>query len=217
MRRILLVDDHPAVRVGLQGLLQTEFPDLQIDGAESESVALAMIAKGVWHAAILDVNLPGRGGLELIRLFKERQQHLKVLIYTMHSERQFGVPALRAGADGFLSKESPPSALFEAVHLLLNGRKYLSSALAEQLASALTGGGNSALHEKLSPKERVVFDRLVNGSKLSQIAEELTINIKTASTYRARVYEKLNVTNYSELMLYAVQHRLLHSGSFFRD
>lgn len=133
----------------------------------------------------------------------------------MHPERQFGMPALRAGADGFLSKESPPSTLFEAVRLLLSGRKYLPSALAEQLASALTGEEGRALHEKLSPKERMVFDRLVNGYRLSQIAEELTINIKTASTYRARVYEKLNVTSFSELMLYAVQHQLVHSGSAF--
>ena len=212
MRRILLVDDHPAVRMGLQGLLLTELPDLHIEGAESEAAALTAIAQGVWHVAILDINLPGRGGLELIRPFKKHQPHLKVLIYTMHPEHHFGVAAFRAGADGFLSKESPPSALFDAVHLLLSGRKYLSGALAEHLASALTGDLNSALHEKLSPKERIVFDRLVNGSKLSQIAEELAINIKTASTYRARVYEKLNITNYSELMLYAVQHRLVHPG-----
>lgn len=216
MRRILLVDDHPAVRTGLRGLLLTEFPDFQIEDAEGEGGALALISHGAWHLAIIDVNLPGRGGLELIRLLKERQPHLKVLIYSMHPERQFGVPALRAGADGFVSKESSPSALFEAVHLLLSGRKYLSRALAEQLASALTGSQQSAPHERLSPKERIVFDRLVNGSKLSQIAEELAINIKTASTYRARLYEKLNVTSFSELMLYAVEHHLVHSGKFER-
>lgn len=216
MRRILLVDDHPAVRTGLRGLLLTEFPDFQIEDAEGEVGALALISHGAWHLAIIDVNLPGRGGLELIRLLKERQPHLKVLIYSMHPERQFGVPALRAGADGFVSKESSPSALFEAVHLLLSGRKYLSRALAEQLASALTGSQQSAPHERLSPKERIVFDRLVNGSKLSQIAEELAINIKTASTYRARLYEKLNVTSFSELMLYAVEHHLVHSGKLER-
>lgn len=212
MRRILLVDDHPAVRMGLKGLLLTEFPDLQIEGAESEAAALSAIDQGVWHVAVLDVNLPGRGGLELIRLFKEHQPSLKVLIYTMHPERQFGMPAFRAGADGFLTKESSASALFEAIRLLLSGRKYLSSSLAEQLASVLTGEEERSLHDRLSPQEQCVFERLVEGCTLSQIAVDLSINIKTASTYRARVYEKLKLANHSELMLYAVQHGLVRSS-----
>jgi two-component system invasion response regulator UvrY len=209
MRRILLVDDHPAVRLGLKGLLQTEFPDLEIEGVDNEAAAVAAMSRGVWRIAVLDINLPGRGGLELTRLLKERQPSLKVLIYTMHPERQFGMPAFRAGADGFLSKESSPSILFEAIRLLLNGRKYLSGTLAEQLASALTEKSNDSLHEKLSPKERIVFQSPVKGLNLSQISAELGINIKTASTYRARIHEKLNLSSHSELMLYAVRHNLV--------
>jgi two-component system, NarL family, invasion response regulator UvrY len=201
------------VRMGLKGLLLTEFLDLQIEEAESEAAALSAANQGVWHLAILDVSLPGRGGLELIRILKGLQPHLKILIYTMHPERQFGMPAFRAGADGFLTKESSPSALFEAIRLLLGGRKYLSRGLAEQLAAALTGEQESSLHDKLSVQERSVFDRLVEGYTLSQIAADLRINIKTASTYRARVYDKLKLGNHSELMLYAVHHRLVRPSS----
>ena len=212
MRRILLVDDHPAVRMGLKGLLLTEFLDVQVDEAESEAAALSAVSEGIFHLAVLDVNLPGRGGLELIRIFKERQPHLKILIYTMHPERQLGMPAFRAGADGFLTKDSSPSALFEATRLLLSGRKYLSRSLAEQLAAALAGEQEAFLHAKLSVQEQSVFDRLVEGCTLSQIAADLGINIKTASTYRARVYDKLKLGNHSELMLYAVHHGLVRSS-----
>jgi len=206
------VDDHPAVRMGLKGLLLTEFPDVQIEEAESEAAALSAVNQGIWHLTVLDVNLPGRGGLGLIRSLKEHQPRLKVLIYTMHPERQFGMPALRAGADGFLTKESSPSALFEAIRLLLSGRKYLSRSLAEQLAAALTGEQEGSLHDKLSVQEQSVFDRLVEGCTLSQIAADLGINIKTASTYRTRVYDKLKLGNHSELMLYAVHHGLVRSS-----
>ncbi len=212
MRRILLVDDHLAVRAGLKALLLTEFPELHIELAENEAVALALMGKEICHVVILDVNLPGRGGLELIRVLKGSQPHVKVLIYTMHSERQFGLPAFRAGADGFLTKDSSPSALFEAIRLLLSGRKYLSNSLAEQLASALTGEAGASLHEKLSPRERTVFERLLEGCAPSQIASDLGMNIRTVSTYRARIYEKLKLSNHSELMLYAVQHGLIRQS-----
>lgn len=139
-----------------------------------------------------------------------RESPLKVLIYTMHPERQFGVPALRAGADGFLTKDSSPVEMFAAVRSLLDGAKYLSPQLAGQLAALVSGERESAPHERLAPKERAVFRKLVAGCSLSQIAFDLQINIKTVSTYRARIWEKLRVANHSELMLYAVRHELIH-------
>lgn len=210
MKRLLLIDDHPAIRAGLRGLLQTEFPELAIEEANSEAAAFQAMESALWQVVILDINLPGRGGLELIPLLKQRQPRLRVLIYTMHPERQFGVPALRAGADGFLTKDSSPVEMFAAVRSLLGGAKYLSPQLAGQLAAFVSGERESAPHERLAPKERAVFRKLVAGCSLSQIAFDLQINVKTVSTYRARIWEKLCVANHSELMLYAVQHELIH-------
>jgi two-component system, NarL family, invasion response regulator UvrY len=209
MPRVLLVDDHLAIQVGLRELLTTEFPAIQIALANSEESALEALAKGHWDIAVLDISLPRKGGLELIQILKQRRPQLKVLVYTMHSESQFGLRAFRSGADGFLTKDSTPESLFLAIRQLLGGRKYLSSELAEQLASAAAGDFEGERYQMLSEREYQVFQALAAGRSLTEIGLDLKINIKTASTYRSRILEKLELKTRADLIRYALRHGLL--------
>lgn len=206
--RILLIDDHVALQRGLRELLATEFPDMQIECANTEASALQALETGHWHIAVVDLDLPGKGGLELIPALKRCRPLLKVLVYTMHSEQQFGIRALRAGADGYVTKDTPPEDLFLAIRQLLSGRKYLSIQLADQLASAVTADFESEPHQRLSSREYAVFHGLAQGRSLTEIAAALRVNIKTVSTYRARVFEKLQITNHAELIRYAMRQGL---------
>jgi two-component system invasion response regulator UvrY len=213
MKRILLVDDHPAVQMGLRELLHTEFPSLQVEFANNEETAVQALEKGHWDAAIVDISLPGKGGLDLIKILKENRPLLKVLIYTMHHEQELGLRAIRSGADGYLMKDCRPEILFQAVGQVLSGRKYLSSSLAEQLALAVGQDERGEKYQKLSNREYDVFVRVARGESLSEIAATLDINIKTVGTYRARILEKLEVSNNSELVRYALRHGLVNDGS----
>jgi len=207
---ILLVDDHPALQAGLRELLCAEFTGSQVECANTEEATLQKLEQGHWDLAVVDINFPGRGGLELIPTLKQARPMLKVLIYTMHSEQQFGLRAFRSGADGYLTKDSSPEELFLAVRQLVAGRKYLSSGLTEQLATAVREDFEGQKHEKLSAREYEVFRALVQNRSLSEIAGELDINIKTVSTYRSRIFEKLEIRNHGELLRYAMQHELLN-------
>lgn len=207
--RALLVDDHVALQMGLRELLSTEFPDLQIEYANTEQSALQALERGHWHIAIVDLDLPGKGGLDLIPALKRSRPLLKVLVYTMHSEQQFGIRAFRAGADGYLTKDSPLEDLFVAIRQLLAGRKYLSIQLAEQLASVVAADFENERHQKLSSREYAVFQGLASGRSLTEIAAELGVNIKTVSTYRARVFEKLQIVNHADLIRYAMRQGLI--------
>jgi len=209
MRRVLLVDDHPAVQRGLRELLLDEFKDLDISPAASEEAALECLAQGHWELAIIDVDLPGAGGLKLVQTLKQRRPQLQVLIYTMHSERQMGLQAFQHGADGFVSKDSSSELLCHAIKRLLAGRKYVSVDLAEQLASAADQSVESARHEKFSQREQEIFQLLLSGKTPSEMATELGLSIKTVSTFRARIFEKLAIDNYADLFRYAMLHGLM--------
>jgi two-component system, NarL family, invasion response regulator UvrY len=206
MRRVLLVDDHPAVQRGLRELLLDEFKDLEISAVASEEAALQSLARGHWNLAVVDVDLPGSGGLTLVQTFKQRRPQLQVLIYTMHSERQLGLQAFQHGADGFVSKDSSSELLCHAVKRLLAGRKYVSTDLAEQLVSAADRNGTKAGHEMFSQREQEIFQLLIDGKTPSEIAVELRLHIKTVSTFRARIFKKLQVDSYADLFRYAMLH-----------
>ncbi|MGH9345212.1 MAG: response regulator [Terriglobia bacterium] len=208
MPRILLVDDHQAVQAGLRALLSSGFPDVQIELANSEQSLFAALANGHWELVVLDLQLAGRGGLELIPELKQMRPQVKVLVYTMHSESEFGLRAFRSGADGFLPKDRPVEDLFTAVRQMLQGRKYLSSDLAERLASAAAGNFEAEPHESLSSREYEVFCLLAEGATHSEVAAKLHINTKTVSTYQARIYDKLQVKTRSDLTRYAIKHGL---------
>lgn len=206
---VLVVDDHPALQRGLQELLATEFPSLNLRFAGNEETAVATLSAGHWDLVIADLNLPGKGGLDLIRVLKERRPQIRVLVYTMHPEPQFGIRALRCGADGYLTKDAPTAELFRAIRLLLSGRRYVSPFLADQLAAAVIGDGNLEKHHGLSGREYEVFQALASGLSLSETAARLNLNIKTVSTYRTRLLDKLELKNNSELVRYAIRHGLV--------
>lgn len=209
MPRVLLVDDHRAMQVGIRELLATDFPHLEIEFADTEQAARERLAQGHWDLAIVDINLGATGGLELIARLRELRPHIKVLIYTMHSESHFGVRAFRSGADGYLCKDAPPEALCTAVRLVLSGRKFLSSDLAEQIAGAVAFSPNRAPQDLLSQREYQVLKGLAAGQSLTELANALGVNVKTVSTYRTRLCEKLGAKTQTDLIRFAINHGIV--------
>jgi DNA-binding NarL/FixJ family response regulator len=209
MIRILIADDHPVVRRGLKQTLAEE-SDLRVlgDAANGQEV-LQFLAKQNWDVLILDLNMPGRNGLEILREVKERWPKLPVLVLSMHCEEQFGIQAIKAGAAGYLTKESAPDELVQAVRKVHGGGKYISPALAEHLASAVQAGEGRPPHEALTAREYDVLLRIAKGKTVTEIANELALSVKTVSTYRTRTLEKMNLSTNAELILYALRNRLV--------
>ncbi len=209
MKRMLLVDDHVAVRRGLSDMLSSEMPELQIGFAGSEVEALRQATEFSWDMAIVDLSLKSKSGLDLIGLLKDRQPQIRILIYSMYPESQFGVRALRAGAYGYLTKDAEPEELIRAVKRILSGSRYISPGLVEHLAEAVVSNESEQPHLLLSNREDQVLRGLAAGKSLTQIGEELNVSVKTISTYRTRVLEKLHVSNNSEIVRYALEHKLI--------
>ena len=209
MKRMLLVDDHVAVRRGLSDMLTSEMPELQIGFADSEVAALCQATEFSWDMAIVDLSLKSKSGLDLIGLLKDRQPQIRILIYSMYPESQFGVRALRAGAYGYLTKDAEPEELIRAVKRILSGSRYISPGLAEHLAEAVVSNESEQPHLLLSSREDQVLRGLAAGKSLTQIGEELNVSVKTISTYRTRILEKLHVGNNSEIVRYALEHKLI--------
>jgi two-component system, NarL family, invasion response regulator UvrY len=208
-RPILLVDDHAAIRRGISDILTAEIDGLEFGFAGSEAEAMNALGSKTWELVTVDLNLPGRGGLDLIRNIKGLNRAPKILVYTMHSEDQLGIRALRAGADGYLTKDAHPDEIVVAVRALLQGRRYIGAALADQLATAVIEPQSGSPHEMLSEREYQVLVRLASGQSLTQVGDELSLSVKTVSTYRALVLEKLHLTRNSELVRYALKHKLI--------
>jgi DNA-binding NarL/FixJ family response regulator len=208
-RPILLVDDHAAIRRGVSDILAAEIDDLEFGFAGSEVEAMNALGSKTWDLVTVDLNLPGRGGLDLIRNIKALNRAPKILVYTMHSTDQLGVRALRAGADGYVTKDAHTDEVVLAVRSLLQGRRYISVALADQLATAVIEPESRSPHEGLSEREYQVLVRLASGHSLTQVGDELSLSVKTVSTYRGRVLEKLQLTGNSELVRYALKHKLI--------
>jgi DNA-binding NarL/FixJ family response regulator len=208
-RPILLVDDHAAIRRGVSDILAAEIDDLEFGFAGSEVEAMNALGSKTWDLVTVDLNLPGRGGLDLIRNIKALNRAPKILVYTMHSTDQLGVRALRAGADGYVTKDAHTDEVVLAVRSLLQGRRYISVALADQLATAVIEPESRSPHEDLSEREYQVLVRLASGHSLTQVGDELSLSVKTVSTYRGRVLEKLQLTGNSELVRYALKHKLI--------
>ncbi|MBI4495929.1 MAG: response regulator transcription factor [Deltaproteobacteria bacterium] len=207
--KILIADDHPIVRQGLKHILAEE-SDMAIEGeAYNSQGVLELIRKEKGDILILDITLPGRGGLEVLREIKRGTPKLPVLILSMHPEEQYGVRALKAGAAGYLSKESVPEKLVEAVRTILSGRKYISPVLAEKLAWEFERDSSSPLHEGLSDREYQILCLIASGRTLTEIARELCLSVKTISTYRARILNKMKMKNNAELTHYAIRNRLI--------
>jgi two-component system invasion response regulator UvrY len=206
---ILVIDDHVAIRRGLVEMLGASFPDSDFGLAESEADALQRMTDQTWDIGILDLNLKAKGGLELIRELKDQQPEVKILIYTMHPEEHLGMMALRAGADGYLTKDAEPEQLIVAINRILGGGRYISPALAEYLAQAVTRHETSQPQLLLSDREYQVLQGLASGKSLTQMGHELNLSVKTISTYRSRLLEKLHLTNNSEIVRYALENKVI--------
>jgi DNA-binding NarL/FixJ family response regulator len=209
MIRILIADDHAIVRRGLKQILAEESGMTVAGEAQNAQEVLDLVRKQKWHVVVLDIAMPGRGGLEVLKEIKQEQAQLPVLILSMHPEDQYAIRALKAGAAGYLTKESAPEELVKAIRKVLAGGKYVSASLAEKLALALETDTKKLPHEALSDREYQVLCLIASGKTVGEIAEELSLSVKTISTYRARILEKMNLKSNAALTHYAVQQRLV--------
>lgn len=209
MVRVLLADDHMILRRGLRDILIQELEGVVCGEAKNAEEVLEQTRSQAWDLVLLDLTMPGRSGLDILRDLKREQPSLPVLVLSMHSEQQYGRRVLRAGASGYLSKESAPEELVRAVRKVLAGGRYVGPILAEKLALDLDAETERAADERLSDRELEVLRMLASGKSNSQIAEELHLSTTTVSTYRARILGKLRMTTTAELMRYALSSRLV--------
>lgn len=209
MIRVLLCDDHAMIRRGIRETL-SEAVDIQVTG---EATSYAEVREALrtlpCDVLILDLNLPGRGGLEVLSSLREANSPVKVLIVSMYPEDQYAIRCLRAGAQGYLNKAGEPRDLITAVRTVAQGRKYFTPAVANMLVESLNTPENQTLHASLSERELQTLLKIASGKRLSDIAEELMLSPKTVSVYRARVLEKLKLSNNAELTVYAIRNELV--------
>ena len=195
MIRVLIVDDHAILRRGLRALLSDEFHGAAFGEASNARQALEQLRKEKWDVALLDITLPGKSGLELLKEFKAARPKLPVLVLSAHAEDQFAIRVLKAGAGGYLTKESAPEELAKAIRKVLAGGQYVSPALAEKLALRVRKDIKLTPHETLSDREYDAMSRIASGKTVKEIAGELSLSPKTISTYRAPLLEKLRAKN----------------------
>ena len=209
MANILIADDHQVVREGLRQILSDE-PDIGVVGeAQDSQEVLELAAKQDWDIVVLDISMPGRGGLDVLKELKKHHPKLPVLILSMHSEDQYAVRALKAGAAGYVTKKTAHHELVQAIKKILQGGKYISASLADRLASHLETQTERPLHESLSDREYQVMIMIASGKKTGEIAEELSLSIKTVDNYRARALEKMGLRNNVDLVHYVLRNNLL--------
>lgn len=208
MKRILIVDDHAVVRGGLRQFLANT-DDLEIAAEAATGFdALALIPEGDWDLVLLDMSLPDLNGLEVLKRIKRMRPKLPVLIFSMFSEAEFAIPALDAGASGYLNKDSPPYQILAAIRTVVDGARYVSPTLAEQLLSGVTSSSPKAPHETLSQREMEVLLLLSKGFTLTRVGDAIHVSVKTVSTYRTRILQKLGMQSNAELTRYVLQHKL---------
>lgn len=209
MIKILIADDHTIFREGLKHILAECSDVIVTDEASNGREVLDKIWNNEYDMVLLDISMPGMTGLEALKQLKNDKPRLSVLVLSMHPEEQYAVRALRAGASGYLTKESAPDELITAIRKISQGRKYITSSLAERLASEVEADSEKPLHDILSDREYQVLRMIASGSTIKQIAEELSLSIKTVSTYRTRIMEKMKMKTNAELMHYALKHQIL--------
>lgn len=209
MHTILIADDHAVVRAGLRQFLEDSGRVTEVAEAATGQQTLDLLRAKRFDLLILDINMPDRGGLDILRNVRTSYPDTRVLVVSGFPERQYAVNVLRAGASGYLSKESAPEELVKAVQLVLAGHRYVSSALAEQLVTDLDGNPDAPMHASLSEREFQIFTKLAMGRSVSEIARELHLSVKTISTYRTRVLEKMSLRSNAEIASYALKNGLI--------
>ncbi len=209
MIRILIADDHKLFRRGLRQTIEDAEGLMVEDEASNGAEVLTKIAQKFYNVVVLDISMPGSNGLDILKQIRDSSPKTAVLMLSMHSEGQFAVRAFKAGASGYLTKESDEEDIIRAIRKASQGGRYVTPDLAEKLAEALSTGPGRTPHESLSDREFQVFRLIAQGKSLSEIAQELHLGTTTISTYRTRILEKTGLKNNSELTRYAVEHRLI--------
>lgn len=209
MIRIMIADDHAIVRQGLRQII-SETPDIKVMGeAETGFQAIKVVRQKVFDVMLLDISLPDRNGIEILKQIKKDQPNLAILMLSMHTEHEFAIRALKAGAAGYLNKQSAPAQLVTAIRQVANGDKYVSPAVAQELANAVGTDAEQPLYANLSDREFQTLCHIATGKTLTDISAEMFISPKTVSVYRARLLEKLKLANNSELIRYAIKNKLV--------
>ncbi len=209
MIKVILCDDHAMVRRGIRDTI-SEATDIQVVGEAGSYPELRDLMRKVeCDVLVLDLNMPGRGGLEVLGTLKEEGSTVKTLVVSMYPEDQYAIRCLRAGARGYLNKAGEPAELVAAIRTVMQGRKYLTADVAQMLVDTLNAPESEELHASLSERELQTLQKIASGRKLSDIAEELMLSPKTVSVYRARVLEKLHLSNNAELTVYAIRNGLV--------
>lgn len=207
--KVMLADDHAVVRRGLRQII-ADSGDIEVIGEASDYAELtALMRRETCDVLVLDISMPGKNGIEILKIVHERQPKLPVLILSMYPEDQYALRALKAGAAGYVTKDSAPEKLVDAIRVLAKGKKYITPELAATLAERLTAPEDQAPHQTLSDREYETLRLIASGKKLSDIAEALALSPKTVSVYRSRLLEKMNLKNNAELTHYALKHGLV--------
>lgn len=208
MIRVLIADDHAIVREGLKQIVAESSDMIVADEAGDGKEALKKALEGDFDVVVLDITMPGINGLDALKQIRSQKPKLPILVLSMHPEEQYALRVLRAGASGYLTKESAPEELITSIRRVSKGMKYISPFLAERLASELGNDHDGPLHETLSDREYQVMCMIASGRSPTDIAEELSLSIKTISTYRGRILEKMGMKNTAEIIRYAMEHEL---------
>ncbi len=206
--KFLIADDHAIVRRGLTQILCEEFPSAKIKEVANSNEALDEVRRENWDVILLDISMPGRNGIETLKQIRSEGIRSPILMLSMHSEDQYAVRVLKAGASGFVNKESATEELLVAVHKVMSGRKYITTSVAEKLAQTIGGDVRQSAHELLSDREMQVLHLIASGKTVSEVADELSLSVNTISTYRTRLLEKLSLNNNAELTRYAIDNHL---------
>lgn len=209
MIRILIADDHALVREGLKKIVEGDAQMKMVGEARNGEEMLRLVRKTPCDLAVMDISMPGRNGLDLLRALKAERPNLPLLVLTVHPEDQYAVRVLKMGAAGYLTKESAPAELIRAIRKIAGGGRYVSESLAERLACDLGADTGRPPHERLSDREYQVVRLMASGKAMKEIAGELSLSIKTVSMYRGRALSKLGLKNNAELIRYAVEQRLV--------
>lgn len=207
--KILIVDDHAVVRQGIKQIITDMDGPVEVGEAGNGSDAVRMLRDGEWDMVLLDINLPGKNGIEVLKQIKSEWKKLPVLMLSMYSEDQYAMRAIRSGASGYMTKETAPDDLLNAINKVMRGGRYISAEVAEKLVFDQDEGGDELPHHELSDREYEVLRMIASGNSVSEIAEQLNLSVKTISTYRSRILEKMKMKHNAELTHYAIKHQLV--------